>query len=155
MVKQRFFLLFLLMDITILSYCQKAIIWQKDGSKTYFNLSDNPKSTFTLTDLVISTSKMTVNYPLNKVLRFTYDLTPTEIDNPILNESNIIIQDNDQLILYNFPAGTNIYVYGIDGKQLINYKVNGDQKQIVSIKDLPNGIYVVKANNISYKVIKR
>lgn len=85
------------MDITILSYCQKAIIWHKDGSKSYFNLSDNPKSTFTSTDLVISTSKMTVNYPLNKVLRFTFDLTPTEIDNSILNESNIIIQDNDQL----------------------------------------------------------
>ena len=58
---------------------QTLVVWQKNGKKAYYSLDERPKTTFTATDLVITTHLVTVNYPLSNVLRYTYE-TATGID---------------------------------------------------------------------------
>ena len=43
-----------------LAQTQRLVVWQKDGEKVVFDLSERPKTVFEGTDIVISTSTMTV-----------------------------------------------------------------------------------------------
>lgn len=49
------------------------VVWAKDGSKVVYALADEPKVTFTETDLVISSKGIEVNYAIDKMARFTYE----------------------------------------------------------------------------------
>ena len=57
-------------------------------------------------------------------------------------------------IAINCPAGTLITVYDVIGSQVISTRLGGDGDTI-NIAGLPKGIYIVKANDKTAKIIKR
>jgi len=49
------------------------VVVQKSGGNVYYSFEDSPKVTFTSKDVVISTSKTVVEYPLADLLSFNFD----------------------------------------------------------------------------------
>ncbi|MBR2153002.1 MAG: T9SS type A sorting domain-containing protein [Bacteroidaceae bacterium] len=133
---------------------QKLIIWQKSGDKVYYNLEENPKVTFSETDMVIATKSFTISYPIEQLLRYTYDITPTSIENTTSNEMRIS-QKGDAMTFENLKQGCTIQVYSLDGT-LVESKLTANERTItVSLGGYPAGVYLIKANGITYKILKR
>lgn len=137
-----------------ITMAQRLVIWQKDGSKVSFNLDEQPKTTFTTDDLVITTKTRSVNYPLSIIKRYTYEgdaLSVRDIKVPCIS----IAQHQDEIIVKNLPVGKSATVFAIDGKQLISKCSDGSPTLTLSLSKLPCGVYVIKAEEVTYKFTKR
>ena len=135
---------------------QRLVVWQKSGEKVYFDLTEEPETTFEGTQLVIKTTKTTAYYQLENVLRYTYEGTKTAIDGPKLRPGEIVFrQGADQMAFDGLADGTRIDVYTLDGKLLKSQTARGSQQSVVSLASQPAGTYIVKVGDATYKFLKR
>lgn len=135
---------------------QQLVVWQKNGEKVYFNLDEEPETTFEGTQLVIKTSKTTVFYQIQNVLRYTFEGPMTAIDSPKLRPNEVIFrQGSDQISFEGLPDGTILEVFSLDGKKISAMKARGGQQTILSLTSQPAGTYIVKIGEATYKFQKR
>lgn len=132
---------------------QTLVVWQKNGQKAYYSLDEKPKTTFTATDLVITTHMLTINYPLSNILRYTYE-SSTGIDDIRDNQGFCISEDGTEVILRNVKKGIAVSVYSVDGKLVEQKQSSGEAVMTVSLRQHPLGVYVVKHDDVSYKIVK-
>ena len=133
----------------------RLVVWAKDGTKTYFDLAESPKTTFRDNNLVITSESMTISYPLEQVLRYTYDLASTGIEGIGLEKTVLISQRGDALTLENLKPGTAVTLYTVDGKLVMAHAAGESRSVTISLSDRPSGVYIVKASNVTYKMLKR
>ena len=135
-------------------HAQRLVIWQKDGSKVSYNLDEQPKTTFTADNLVITTATTTINYPLSKIQRYTYEGAQLSVQN--VKEQGISITHNgDNIIVKGLPKGKSVTIHRIDGTQLLAKRSDGSARLTLSLNSLPAGVYVIKADEIIFKLLKR
>ena len=135
---------------------QRLVVWQKNGEKVYFDLSEEPETTFEDSKLVIKTTRTTVYYQLANVLRYTYEGTMDAIDGPKLHPGEVrFLQGTDQMAFDGLPDGTTLDVYSLDGKKLFTKQALGGQRTVLSLASHPAGTYIVKVGDTTYKFMKR
>ena len=135
---------------------QRLVVWQRSGEKIYFDLDEEPETTFESGQLIIRTSKATVYYQLENVLRYTYEGIATSIAMPSLRPGEVVFrQSRDQMTLDGLAAGTVISVYTLDGRLIGTQTATDGQTAVVTFANQPVGTYIVKAANATYKFLKR
>lgn len=135
---------------------QRLVVWQKNGEKVYFDLAEEPETTFEGTKLVIKTSSTTVYYQIENVLRYTFEGAMTAIGNPKLRPGEIIFrQGTDKMAFDGLPDGARIDVYTLDGKKVKTQNAHGGKQTLVSLAGYPVGTYIVKVGDATYKFLKR
>ena len=135
---------------------QRLVVWQKSGEKTYIDLSEEPVTTFEDGKLVIKTSRTTIDFLLDNILRYTYEGVMTAIEQPAVKPGELrYSQNNDQMCFEGLPEGTRITVYAVDGKQLSTQTARQGEPITVSLIGYPAGTYIVKANDVTFKFLKR
>ena len=159
-MKRQLLTTFVLIFVSMMTFAQDAtqrlVVWQKSGEKVYFDLNEEPETTFEGTQLVIKTNTTTVYYQLENVLRYTYEGTMTAIDGPKLKPGEVrFMQGSDQMAFDGLPDGTTLEVYSLDGKKLFTKQARGGQRTVLSLASHPAGTYVVKVGDATYKFLKR
>jgi hypothetical protein len=135
---------------------QRLIVWMKNGDKVYFNLVEEPETTFENGKLAIKTTKSTVYYQLENVLRYTYDGDITDVVGPKLRPNEIrFMQGKDQMAFDGLADGTQLEIYSLDGMKLGTMQAKGGVRTTVSFSDRPAGTYIVKVGDTTYKFLKR
>lgn len=129
------------------------IIQTKDNSFIGYSLAEEPILTFTPNELTIKTDKVTVNYPLSFILQFVYG-NDSEINNigylPSNDQPFRIGQEN--LIFNSNASPMNIAIYSINGQLLFTKQTQEKDEYIFPIAELSVGVYIVKVNNMTYKI---
>lgn len=136
------------------AHAQRLVIWQKDGSKVSYNLDEQPKTTFTTEDLVITTMTTTINYPLAKIQRYTYEGGTLSVRD-VKPDGISISHDGNLVIVKGLANGKTVAVHRVDGVQLLAKRSDGSDRLTLSLEKLPAGVYVIKADEITYKLLKR
>jgi hypothetical protein len=150
------FLLLALLSVAAESYAQspRLVVWQKGGDKVYFELADLPETTFEGNLLVIRTSKTTVDYQLDNILRYTYENVPDNIE-LLPNERLVKVNSNgDVVTVQGMREGATARLYGADGMLLEERTSTGNRPVSFSIRNRPSGVYVVKAGSETVKMMK-
>ena len=132
---------------------QRLVVWQKSGEKVYFDISELPETTFEDGQLVITTSKATVYYQLENVLRYTYEGIKSGIDLMAGERSVSISRKADAVTFHNLPQGTVVSLYSANGV-LIKQQTADGQPLTLSVKNHPSGVYLVKAGKETIKLMK-
>ena len=150
----------LLISVSMMTFAQdvtqRLVVWQKSGEKIYFDLNEEPETTFEDGKLVIKTTRTTVYYQLANVLRYTYEGTMDAIDGPKLHPGEVrFLQGTDQMAFDGLPDGTTLEVYSLDGKKLFTKQALGGQRTVLSLASHPAGTYIVKVGDTTYKFMKR
>jgi hypothetical protein len=158
-MKTRTLLLMLLLTATLSSLAdsQRLVVWQKSGQKVYFDLMEEPETTFEDGNLVIRSSRTTVSYPLTSVLRYTYEGgTITDVGDVKMRPGEVrFLQNAEQMAFDGLQDGTILEVYTLDGVKIKTVKAQGGQRTVVSLADQAAGTYIVKAGEATYKFMKR
>lgn len=128
-------------------------IWQSDGKIVNIDLDEQPVTTYSDGNLVITTTKAVISYPLEKVAKYTY-FSADGISN-LESMRTKFSQDGETLIFTGLEQGTEIAVYASSGQMMHRTKASLQAKTTVSVSDLPPGVYLVKVNSITYKITKR
>lgn len=131
------------------------VVLTKNGTKTFFVLKDKPDVIFEGTNLKIVSEKTTTLFPLADVLRFVYEkYDPTGI-NELTDEPANISYEDDVLVISQLKANASVGIYGLDGKLLRQLTAQYAGTYRLNLSSLPVGVYIVKADNITYKITKR
>lgn len=159
-MKTRLLMAFMLLTMTTATWAETAtqqlVVWLKGGEKVYFDLAEEPETTFEEGKLVIKTSRSTVYYHLENVLRYTYQGAMTGIDSPKVRPGEIIYrQGKDQMTFDGLPDGKRIEIYSMDGKLLHTQQTKGGKQTVVSMANYPTGTYLIKMGDATYKFLKR
>ena len=134
----------------------RLVVWLKSGEKVGYELSDQPITTFSGSKLVIQTNKVTIPYERRDVLRYTYEyIEATGID-LLPGERRVVInREGDEIIFRGLQAGSIASVYAVNGRLVEQRKASDDLPLTISLKNRPNGVYIVKAGTEIIKVMKR
>ena len=156
-------ILFLLMALVLLptmaradNAAQQLVVWLKNGQKIRHDLADKPETRFNAGYLMLSTSKVSVSYPLTDVLRYTFEGDIPVVSVPSVKPGEIRVSQNDNAMLFDgLPDGTSVEVFTLDGKKLSAQTARKGQKTLVSLQRHPAGTYLVKVGDATYKFVKR
>lgn len=131
------------------------VVKMKNGAETAFFLKDKPNVTFEGTNLKVVSEKTTTTFALADVLRFTYvKRDPSGIDEQIVDPTEISYEDG-VLVISQIKAGASVGVYALDGKLVRQLKAQRAGTYRLSLSELPTGLYLVKADNVTYKITKQ
>lgn len=158
-MKTKLTLLTLLLMLAAGVWAQNAtprlVVWQKSGEKVYFELNEMPETTFENRLLVIRSSKTSVSYQLENILRYTYEgVNSTDIDLLPSERAVIIAKNGDGVTFRNLPDGTTVGVYSANGMLVEQCTATTGKPLTISVAQRPAGVYVVKAGKETIKLMK-
>ena len=147
-------LLFIAICNDLCAQSQRLVVWMKSGEKVYYQLEERPKTTFSEGNIVITTNTIEAIYPLEQVLRYTYENVSSDISSLPIDNMRVTQQGN-VFTMENMKPETVVHLYSIDGKLLERFKVNSTNAISISLETYPSGVYIIKANGVTYKMMKR
>ena len=130
-------------------------IYAKDGSKVAYALSEKPLVTFSETDLILKTQDLEVNYPFDKVARLIYEYEGLDDKVDLLTDGQAMINKGDYLLFPELKSGDSVIIYSSNGMLVADKKIGTDGEYVFSLNEMPIGIYMVKVNDVTYKIVKK
>ncbi|SEM85283.1 Por secretion system C-terminal sorting domain-containing protein [Prevotella sp. ne3005] len=134
---------------------ETLVVKLKNGSETAFFLKDKPQVKFEGTNLKVTSSAGDTTFALADVLQFTYDKRDTSGINETVTEPTGVIFKDDVLVVSQLKVNAVVSVYGLDGILVRQWKAPHAGTFRLSLSELPSGLYLVKVDNITYKIMKR
>lgn len=132
-------------------------VLKSDGQILAISLAEEPRTTYSDGNLIITSASSTVTLPLENVRRYTYaiidDITIGLDDLKVMRAD--FSKDGESLTLTGIKPQTSIYLYNAAGQLLRTINGGAQTKVVVSVSHLPMGVYIVKANDVNYKITKR
>lgn len=153
-IRSLFFLLTIAVTMAAQADDRVLKVWQSDGQVLTISLADEPRTTYSDGNLIITSSKTSVTLPLEKVRRYTYESAASGIDETKTVRA-AFSRDGETLTLTGLKPGTAVLLYNVAGQLLRTLDSGTQPKVVVSVSNLPAGVYVVKANDVTYKITKR
>ena len=128
-------------------------IWQTDGNIVNIDLNEQPVTTYSEGNLIITTTKTVITYPLEKVAKFTY-VSADGISN-LESMRTKFSRDGETLTFTGLEQGTEIAIYASSGQMMHRIKADSQAKTTVSVSGFSPGVYLIKVNSVTYKITKR
>ena len=160
-MKQRLLLLSLLMicfiGVRAADKQNTLFVLTKGNVLHQFVLADKPKVTFEGTNLKVTcenNASASYTFNLSDVVRFAYDAKSATGIDEIQDEPAGISQEGDVLVISQVKAGATVSVFALDGKLVRQLKPQRSGTYRLNLSELPSGLYIVKADNITYKITK-
>jgi len=134
----------------------RLVVWLKSGEKVVYELADAPVTTFSGSQLIIRTNKISAQYERSKVQRYTYeDVVYLGIDLQPGERRVQVNQEGDEVTFRGLPVGTTASIYSLDGLLVGQVKATDSQPLTISLQNRPDGVYIVKAGTETIKVMKK
>lgn len=146
----------LLMAAPLELFSQNTLtVFQKDGQTASFGFGEKPVISFTDSSLVVTSTRTQVEYLLSKVQKFVLTEDPTKV-NQVQDELRkpVLVLDDYQVNISGAKPDVAVMLLSADGKVLSTYKTDSDGSVTFSISELPVGTYIIRSNDLSFKILK-
>ena len=145
----------ILMAFGVLSHAESyegILVTLVDGTTTTISFSEKPVIKFQSDKLVVHSDAVSTEFDRSKVSRFNYvgDVT-TRVDVVVKNDVKVF-NKGGVLLFANLPVNSEIRLFSADGK-LLKRDISTDN-YVLNITDFSSGIYIVKVNGVSTKIVK-
>lgn len=136
------------------------VVLTKDNMQHEFQLAGSkPQVKFEGRSLkVIMSSKTEAEIAISDIIRFTYvNRDPSGIDDLTIddNPTEIGFQEDGVLVISQLKENAVVSIYAMDGKIVNQLKATHAGTYRLNLSSLPKGVYIVKADAITYKIMKR
>lgn len=128
------------------------IVEMKNGERVAFTFTDNPLIRFVGDKLVVNTNLYEFSYATATVQRYVFGTKTTGINSPVVDGK---LFEGDNITLNLLKSGSEVMVFSADGKVVLAGKANSQGVASLSLKNLPMGVYVVKTDSFTTKILKR
>jgi hypothetical protein len=130
------------------------IISTIDGTTMEYLINTDTKVKIMKPDLIIETEGVVLNYELEKMAQVRYGkkLVPSGIDGMTVDNQPFKWED-ETIYFDHLSDNTLIQVFTADGKQVLSRRCSGNAQ--LPLNSLIDGVYLVKVNDSTYKILKR
>lgn len=128
--------------LTIQMMGQNALnVYSKSGSVVTYTFAEKPVVTYQDNVLVLTTEKVSVEYPLAELDKITFSDVESSVENITMSQPN--------------GDGT-VRIYSVSGTLIRTIERREDASDVqFSIENLSEGIYIIKQGTQTYKIIKQ
>ncbi len=131
------------------------VVETKGGERVEFYFDQKPEMTFQDEYVNIAAGEQTVQYAMADVTRVYFqEGTGTGVSSAKA-ESVRFFFGGDQLRAEGLTPGTQVSVYTVGGTLAAKAGAGSDGTATLSTAGLSKGVYLVKANKVSYKFVKK
>ena len=129
------------------------VVTAMDGTQTKYLLEGMPQVKIEKPYLVISSGGASVSLPLEDLKHMHYAKTTDEAT--AIEDINVLDEKggSERIDFSNLPADANVSIYTLDGKLVQALRPNGRALSL-PLGSLQSGVYVVKVNDVTYKIQK-
>ena len=133
------------------------IVLTKGNVQHLFVLADKPTVTFEGDQLKVTCEKASASASFNivDIIRFTYEGKDVSGIDELTADPAEISMEEGTLVISQLKANAIVNIYALDGKLVHQLKAQRAGTYRLSLSSLPIGVYLVKADNITYKITKR
>lgn len=158
MKTRNLFTLLLLWLTVVGAWAQNAIVvCQKDGTVARFAFTEKPVVTYSAGELVMTTNKTSVQYPINRLMKIYFDVAevPDGIDVEVTQPEDVQFTFRDGvLVVSGGEAGAIVNLYRLDGVSAGQFRLDGNGTVTIPTGSLGKGVYIVKTKQVSFKFRK-
>ena len=133
------------------------LIWSNDGTKlASYILESQPKVFFTSDQMIVESERVSVAYELADVSYFSFEGVVSDHIVSLFSDDETLFRFDGESII--FPAGSgkiNVIVYTADGRIMVAKETTNHQSMVLPLSSLAGGVYLVKVNGITCKVLKK
>lgn len=135
------------------------LVWDNQGGTIAFPLEERPRIVTDVKNQMIKfvTTKQVLALLMNEVHKYTLSATSgedTAIDDAVSDEGSFG-RNNNELIFQNFKTGSVVSVYTVNGMMIQSERVDADGRLTISMEGWNAGIYIIKTESATYKIIKK
>ena len=138
------------------------VTWLNDGSRYAYALDEHPVITYSNGELLLDTKAQQVSYSADEVHKFTFSLSDISCEGDMPPASIPSIEQQPQcnmqqgnLFFAGSHPGSVIAVYTLDGKLLQRVTTDASGNAHLVTGTYPAGVYIIKTETITHKIIKR
>ena len=134
---------------------QNLILWHSDGTTTEVDLLNRPLVKFVKDKVLVVTSTIiNLEYDKNDVLRFTYSGSMEDGINSPVAEANMEQKDG-RIIIHDVKTVDKVAVYKTNGIRVpVHFSFQGNDV-VLSLSQIPSGIYLFSVNGRTSKFTKK
>lgn len=130
------------------------IITTKDDKETALVLAEKPIITFSERDIEISSTSSQINFPVDFLKSFAYSEQPAYVENLLADSEEISFTD-EKIIFGSLPANSSIMIFNLAGETIFSKNLPSGGYFEYRLNDLIPAVYLVKVNNLTYKIVKK
>lgn len=126
---------------------------KKDGTLVGYVFDQGLNIGYNLNSVVMTTYYATVEYPFDDIKRIYFEDEVTEVASVSSTERQSQISlATDGVCLTGFAPSTPVWVYDASGRVVVRSAINADGSLLVNVRQLPKGVYIIKAERSVIKI---
>ncbi len=130
-----------------------VVIYQVDGQKAQFAFADQPEVTYTTTDLVLTSTKISVQYPISQLKKIRFETVNAEEGfDEVLVDERISFRDGSIVITGGDPNSP-VNIFTVSGTLVAKYWLDGSGDGIILTQGLSGNAYILTNGSLTFKFI--
>lgn len=131
------------------------VIEMAGGKRTEYALTETPKLTYNGNTVTLTTTKGSVEFTAMDIVKVVLtDIRATGIDAVETVQKSVQLS-NDEVRMSGLAAYEIVKLYNVGGTLLSTWRAASSGELIIELSDLKQGIYIIKANQQSFKVTRK
>lgn len=129
------------------------VLWLTDGQYDVYHVATHPRIKHQDDDFLIISDEVDIAYPVASVRKFTLAKDITDFEDAI----GRISEDKqfDDFSMNKARPGSLVSIYDMSGRKVATHTVGADGSLQYSLSDQPAGIYLIKTETTTIKIIKK
>ena len=129
-------------------------VYQTDGQKALFAFADQPEVTYTATDLVLTTTKTSVQYPISQLKKLQFEMAemPEGLDE-VLADQRFSFRDGSIVIEGGEPNSL-VNIYTVSGALTAQYRLDSNGDAVIPMQGLSGQPYIFANGSITFKFMQ-
>lgn len=145
-----------LLVMTVATAAEQNVIaiYQTDGQVALFAFADKPEVTYTPTDLVLTTTKTTMQYPIAGLKKVQFEKADMgEGLDELLADGRFSFRDGAIEIHGGQPNAT-VKIYTVSGMLVAQYPLDVNGEGVISTQPFRGTTYIVTTGSFSFKFLQ-
>ena len=129
-------------------------IYPLQGEVALFAFADQPELTYTATDLVLTTTQTSVQYPISNLRKVSFERAdmPEGIDE--IEVSKQFTFRDGQIIIEGGSPNALVNIYTIQGALVSQYRLDSDGNAAIPATGMNGAAYILTTGSITFKFMQ-
>ena len=128
-------------------------IYQLDGQKALFAFADQPEVTYSATDLILTSTKTAVQYPISQLKKIQFETAELlEGIDEVVADKRFSFRDGSIVIEGGEPNSL-VNIYTVLGTLTAQYRLDGNGDAVIPTQGLSGTAYIFANGSITFKFI--
>lgn len=130
----------------------QLVVWQKDGARVVFNLSEKPRVAWEADVVRVESDAAHAEFDIEDIRKMTYDLPNPDAIRPVAQAGMPFRMADRSITFIPSDKDMNVMVVSINGQVVKKQTVHRNEYTTVSLADLTRGVYLISVNGVTFKI---